>query len=113
MLYAHITLQELDSLTEQEKDMLFYICNVLFPIRPPFPTEEDKYPVATCFILAAIRDSVIQRITSAEPKIKEEALEIYNGLRSKLGLSLVEIKKVEPPKEEPKTEEPKIEEKKE
>jgi hypothetical protein len=86
VMWPHIRMEEINSLTEQESDMLLYICNVWAPIRPPTPEPEDPYPISLDIIRYAKRESIIDRIKQAETIIKEESKEIYNGLKTKLGI---------------------------
>lgn len=83
-LWPHITIEEMDSLTEQESDMLLYICNVWAPVRPPVPSEEDPYPMTLNLIRYVRREAILDRIKQAESVVKEEHKEIYNGLKMKL-----------------------------
>lgn len=84
---THITIDEIKSLTESEASMLLYICNVLDPIIPPISTPNNLYPISLNIIRCAYRDSILNRINKSESHIKEEAREIYNGLRTKVNLS--------------------------
>lgn len=85
-LWAHITIEEINSLTEDELDMLLYICNVLYPIKLPECKEEN------CVTLNLIRytqkPSIISRINDAHSSINEEGKLIYNNLRQKLNLPI-------------------------
>jgi len=82
--WPHITLEEMGSLTEQESDMLLYICNVWAPIKPPNSSETDKYPITLDIIRYTNKIAIIDRIKQIESQIKEESKEIYNGLKMKL-----------------------------
>lgn len=83
-LWPHITIDEINSLSEDEAFMLLYFCNVLAPIRPPMPSEEDTYPITLNVIRYAKRESILDKVKQSEPNIKEEFKEIYNGLKTKL-----------------------------
>ena len=79
-------MEEINSLTESEADMLLYICNVWAPIKPPMPTEDDPHPINLNVIRYAKRPSILDRIKQSESVIKEESKEIYNGLKTKLNV---------------------------
>lgn len=83
-LWPHITIDEINSLSEDEAFMLLHFCNVWAPIRPPVPSTEDPYPVTLNLIRYAKREAILDRIKQADPIIKEEFKEIYNGLKTKL-----------------------------
>jgi hypothetical protein len=83
-MLPHITIEEINSLSEDEAFMLLYLCNVWAPIRPPVSSEEDPHPVSLNLIRYANKNAVIDRIKQSEPLIKEEFKEIYNGLKTKL-----------------------------
>lgn len=87
-LWPHIKIEEINSLTEDEADMLLYICNVLYPIKLP----ESSEPINLNIIRHAKRPAIIDRVTQACSVITEEGKPIYNGLRGKLGLPIPEIK---------------------
>lgn len=94
-LWPHVTIEEINSLTEDESCMLLFICNVWAPIRPPMPTEENPHPLSLDLIRSARRIAIIDRVIQAKPIIKDESIEIYNGLRIKLNIP-------NPPPEPPK-----------
>ena len=83
-MFPHISIEEINSLSEDEAFMLLYLCNVWAPIRPPTPSEEDPYPVNLNLIRYANKNAILDRIKQAEPIVKEEFKEIYNGLKTKL-----------------------------
>lgn len=83
-MFPHITLDEINSLSEDEAFMLLYLCNVWASIRPPTPSEEDPYPVTLNLIRCVNRHAILDRIKQAESIVKEECKEIYNGLKTKL-----------------------------
>jgi hypothetical protein len=83
-LWPHITIDEINSLSEDESFMLLYICNVWAPIKPPIPTEEDPHPITLNLIRYSKKESIIDRIKQSEPNVKEEFKEIYNGIKTKL-----------------------------
>lgn len=86
VLHPHIKIEEINSLTEQETDMLLYICNVWAPIRPPMPTEGNPHPITLTLIRATNRHAIIDRVIQACVVIKDNGKEIYNSLRTKLGI---------------------------
>lgn len=102
-LWSHVTIEEINSLTEDESCMLLFICNVWAPIRPPMPTEGDPFPLSLDLIRSARRVAIIDRVIQAQPIIKDESIGIYNGLRIKLNIP--DPPTPEPPKE-PVTEPP-------
>lgn len=83
-MWPHITIDEINSLSEDEAFMLLYLCNVWAPIRPPVPSTEDPYPITLNLIRCSKKEAIFDRIRQAEPIIKEEFKEIYNGLKTKL-----------------------------
>lgn len=83
-MFPHITIEEINSLSEDESFMLLYLCNVWAPIRPPVSSEEDPHPISLNLIRYAKRNAIVDRIKQSEPLIKEEFKEIYNGLKTKL-----------------------------
>ncbi len=85
-LYQHITIEDIEGLSEQEADMLLYICNVWAPIRPPMPTEEDPHPINLNMIRVIRKPAVLDRVRQAESIIKDEARLIYESLRNKFGI---------------------------
>jgi hypothetical protein len=87
-MWPHISIDEINSLTEDEADCLLYICNTLYPIKLP----ESSEPIGLNIIRYAQRSSIIDRVTQACSVVTEEGKPIYNGLRSKLGLPVPEIK---------------------
>lgn len=74
------------SLSSDEQDMLLYVCNVIFPIRPPTPSGSEPYPVTLTMVRATEKNSILERIKQAEPQIKDEGRLVYEGLREKLGI---------------------------
>jgi hypothetical protein len=86
-LWPHITIDEINSLSEDEAFMLLYLCNVWAPIRPPVSSADDPYPVTLNLIRYCKKEAVFDRIKQAESVIKEEHKEIYNGLKTKLKVS--------------------------
>lgn len=97
LLWPHITIEEINSLTDEEAGMLLYIVNVWAPIRPPIPTENRPYPISLTLVRAVHRNAVIDRIIQACTVIKDEGKEIYNNLRTKLGIPNPPPAPVEPP----------------
>jgi hypothetical protein len=85
-MWPHIKIEEINSLSEQESDMILYLCNVWAPIKPPTPSEDDPYPITLNLIRYVKRVAIIDRIKQAESVIKEEHREIYNGLKTKLNV---------------------------
>lgn len=83
-LWPHITIDEINSLSEDEAFMILYICNVWAPIRPPVPSENDQHPITLNLIRYARREAILDRVKQAESVVKEEHKEIYNGLKTKL-----------------------------
>lgn len=75
-------MEEISSLTEQELDVLLYICNVIKPIKPPAPEGE----VTLNIIRAAKRESILNRVKECESMFKEEHKPIIDGLKTKLGI---------------------------
>lgn len=86
LMHLHFTIEEIGLLTESEKDVILYICNVLFPYDLPTADETNPYPISLNLIRYAKRESVIEKIKQAESHIKDEYKEIYNGLKTKLGV---------------------------
>jgi len=86
LLYAHITIEEINSLTIDERDLLLIICNIWAPIRPPVPTEDNPYPISLNLIRATRRECIIDRIVQAEKVIIDSALPVYIELRKKLSI---------------------------
>lgn len=97
LLYPHITIDEVNSLTTDEKDLLLIICNIWAPIHPPMPSPEDPYPITLNIIRATKREAILDRVIQAEKIIKDEAKEVYSGLRYKLNIPLPPPPSVEPP----------------
>lgn len=95
LLHSHISIDEINSLTTDEKDLLLAICNIWAPIRPPMPSAEDPYPITLNIIRSAKREAILDRVIQAEKVITDEARPIYEGLREKLSVPVV--KKVEEP----------------
>jgi len=85
-LWPHISIDEINSLSEDESFMLLYLCNVWAPIRPPMPSEDDPHPITLNLIRYVKRNAITDRIKQAEPIVKEEYREIYNGLKTKLSV---------------------------
>jgi len=83
-LWPHITMDEINSLSEDEAFMLLYICNVWAPIRPPVPSEDDPHPITLDLIRYVRKEAILDRVKQAESTVKEEHKEIYNGLKTKL-----------------------------
>jgi hypothetical protein len=86
VLWPHITSDEITLLTEDEISMLLYICNVMFPISLPTPSEEDPHPITLNLIKSSKRHFIVDKIKKSEPEIKEEFKEILNGLKTKLNI---------------------------
>lgn len=101
-LWPHVSIEEINSLTEDEVDILLYICNILYPIRPPTPSETNPHPITLNLIRCAQKQSVISRVMQACSAVTEEGKPIYNGLRTKLGIPNPPEPTPEPIKEEPK-----------
>jgi hypothetical protein len=91
----HIRIEEIKSLSEIESNMLLYICNVWAPIVFCAPDPENPHPVTLNLIRYCKREAIIDRINQAENVIKDEGKEIYNGLRVKLGMPLIEFKPID------------------
>jgi len=102
-MFKHITIEEMNSLNEDEKILLLCICNIWAPIRPPMPSTEDPYPITLNIIRYTIREAVLDRIIQAEKVIKLEAKSIYENLCLKLKIPRPEVVK-ETVKEVEKTE---------
>lgn len=86
LLYPHITIEEINTLSDTEKDMLLYICNVWAPIDLPFSSPDNIYPISLNIIRYVRKDAIVDRINQAEAVIKDEAKEIYAGLKAKIGI---------------------------
>ena len=85
-LFSHLRIEDISLLVEDEQDMLLYICNVIFPIKPPTPTPEDTHPITLNIIRYVVKESIIERVKQAQPKIKEESMDVFNRLKVKLGI---------------------------
>ena len=82
-----MTLNQLQTLTEDE------LCLCLFIVNVTFPTKNIEYDSNN---LTWIRhDMLIKKLSDAFPRLKEEAHPIFVSLMEKLGIQ-VEIKKQEP-----------------
>lgn len=84
-----MTIEQLESLNEEELGMALYIVNVIAPVRPPME-------ISTRGLLWFKRDSLIKKFLDVFPKLKPEGHAIYTSLMLKLGVA-VEINKVEAP----------------
>jgi len=91
--FQHISIDEIKSLSEDEANILLYICNIWAPITPFISTPEEPYPVSLNIIRYARKESILDRVIQAEPTIKDGARSIYESLRNKLSIPVV--KKVE------------------
>lgn len=89
-----MTLNQLQSLDEQELAMCLFVVNVIDP--PGIPKMEFQPRHLTWFR----RDALNHKLLQAVPKLLPEAHPIFISLMEKLGVK-VEIKKVEPPQPEP------------
>ena len=88
LLFPHITIEEINSLTTDEKDLLLMICNIWAPIRPPMPSIEDPYPISLNMIRSTRKECILDRIIKAEKVITDLARPIYIELRKKLSIPL-------------------------
>jgi len=86
-LWSHVTIDEINSLSEDEAFMLLYFCNVWAPIRPPVSSTEDPHPITLNLIRYVRREAILDRVKQSESIVKEEYKEIYNGLKTKLKVS--------------------------
>jgi hypothetical protein len=50
------------------------------------PSEDDPHPITLNLIRYVKRNAITDRIKQAEPIVKEEYREIYNGLKTKLSV---------------------------
>lgn len=98
-MFPHITIDEVNSLSESEADMLLYICNIWAPIKLPPATEQDPHPITLNLIRYGKRNAILDRIKQSESVIKEEYKEIYIGIKTKFGMVIDELKKTEPASE--------------
>ena len=85
-----MTLNQLDSLTEDEKVVLWYVVNHIFPPSSP----QIEYSPRNITWLK--HDILIIKLRDAFPKVKVEAHPIYSSLLTKLGVQH-EIKYEQPP----------------
>lgn len=73
-----MTLEQLKSLTEDEVLMLWYIINKIEPaVMPGIELEPGLFTSVN-------REALLNRINKAKPLVKEEHIEIYNSIVSKL-----------------------------
>ncbi len=85
-----MTLNQLDSLDEQELCMVLYIVNVLFPLDIPKMQFEPRQ-------LTWFRKGELEKkIQAAFPHVKREAHPIFSSLLNKLGVAH-EIRYEQPP----------------
>lgn len=77
-----MTLNQLESLTEDELAMCLYVVNVISP--PDIPKVEFTARNLTWFR----HDMLVQKLVDATPKVKEEAHDIYFSLLGKLGVKI-------------------------
>jgi hypothetical protein len=87
-MFQHITIEEIHSLTEDELDMLIFICNIWAPIRPPIVESGETY-LGITHIRSAKRDSILDRVIQAEKIVAPVGMEIYEELRKKLSIPVV------------------------
>ena len=90
-----MTLNQLESLTEDELAMVLYIVNVIVP--PEAPKMEFEPRHLTWFK----HDMLMKKILEVFPKLKPEGHDTYKSLLEKLGMK-IEIKPIAPP-EQPAT----------
>lgn len=88
VMWPHISIEEVNSLNENEADMLLFICNVWAKISPPVSVEDDPYPINLNVIRYAKRQSILDRVKQAESIIKDESRSIYEALCNKLSIPI-------------------------
>lgn len=84
-----MTLNQLQTLNEDEIAMALFVVNNIFPTLPPM----EYSPRNLTWIK---HDILIKKLTDAFPKVKPEAHPIFASLMEKLGVK-VTIEKVDPP----------------
>ena len=72
-------IQQLKSLTQAELEMLSYIVNVISPVEFDPPREISIHDM-----LFIKHDVLLNKITTAEPKVTPEGMEIYKSLLAKI-----------------------------
>lgn len=83
-----MTLNQLQTLSEDELCLCLYVVNITFPTLPKIEYEPRN--------LTWIRhDMLIKKLTDAFPRLNPEAHPIFTSLMEKLGVK-IEIKKIEP-----------------
>src|SRR5690348_8372078 len=85
-----MTLNELETLTEDELALALYIVNVIEPVQVPKMEFEPRH--LTWFK----RDALIQKLLRAVPRMHPEGHPIFISLMAKIGVT-VEIKQNPPP----------------
>ena len=81
MIYRHV----LSSLTDEEKGIVLYVVNYLFPLGGMKDIDMD--------IMAAIKPAALHhKLTCAANQVKPEHIEEYKIMCSKLNLTLIENK---------------------
>ena len=89
-----MTINQLHTLTEDELEMLLYVCNVINPLDVP---EIQLTAIQLTWIKHTF---LLKKITDSFPKIKNESHAIYKSLLEKLGLH-IDIKYEQPPSAPP------------
>ena len=78
--FGIMTLNQLESLTEDELCLCLYIVNVTFPVECP------KMEFTPRQLTWLKHDALVKKLTDAFPRLKHEAHPIYSSLLTKLGI---------------------------
>lgn len=84
-----MTLNQLETLNEDELAMIMYIVNILSPLDVP------KIQLTPRHLTWFRPEALNQKVLDCFPRVNPEYHEIYKSLLEKMGLK-IEIKKVEP-----------------
>jgi hypothetical protein len=79
---------QLESLTENELYILFYVVNHLSPTTFPPSFEYDLSTIKTIK-----HDMLIQKLLASEPQVKDEHKQDFDTLMNKLGVNIERNKK--------------------
>ena len=88
-----MTLNQLETLTEDELCLCLFIVNVTFPIESP------KMELTSRQLTWLKHDALVKKLLDAFPRLKSDAHPIYTSLMQKLGVC-VQIKQHEQPRTE-------------
>jgi hypothetical protein len=75
-----MTLEQLNSLNEDETAMLWYVINKVNPILSTVELDPPLFPSIN-------KQRLMDRVSTAESLIKEEHRPIYDGLKFKMGMN--------------------------